>query len=551
MDDFVSPAFRSYLTGEALDARWQQPPLRTEKLRLLVYVAREARRRYRGTPEHQTLGFEIGSRGAKAIRGWDPEAPRNDAGVRDLLHRISDALYPGAFNIDRYEAAVRIQVGPVPVPDPGPLARGRVTEISELGLPASFWEAARREREEGVGSDLVHVETGKPFNPKTDGRRLRERALEAARTRREADTPEPTAALIDYLHARAPRTFSDRVRRSVDDLVATARETADDDVRHAELRSIRALRLQPLPVYTTAARTQRVVPHGLGLQTAPTWVRRHVLDDCLELDMASAQLALVAALWDVPDLRAFLAASLDGGPSWWAELSGWLRRQFPGGTYDPDRHADRLKGLLKTATYGICFGMSERNVARWGNPKRMAAKEKVEREKDLRWLGRAFGARATADVGPRLLAYPLVASLLAARDRRFEEIREAGALTDVFGREYRLGERIRNREVTERSALAAEAQAAEHFVMLRAAQPFLDEATRAQTESTDERRVYPEAEIVLWQADGFSVRVRQARRERPWIEKANAGLQKGCADLRAVTGCPEVHTQVDAKFRPG
>ena len=74
-------------------------------------------------------------------------------------------------------------------------------------------------------------------------------------------------------------------------------------------------------MYTTKARTQRVVPHGSGLATAPTWVRRAVLADCVELDMSSAQLALVAALWDVPRVRDFLTDSLDGGPSYWAEVS--------------------------------------------------------------------------------------------------------------------------------------------------------------------------------------------------------------------------------------
>ena len=388
--------------------------------------------------------------------------------------------------------------------------------------------------------------TGTTFNPKVHGRELRERARLAAQARRQKDTPMQTAALIDYLHARAPRTFSERVSRSLGDLVATARKTKDNDVRHAELRSIRALRLQPLPVYTTKARTQRVVPQGQGLATASTWIRRRVLSDCVEFDMASAQLALVAALWDVPDVRTFLAESLGDGPSYWEEVSGWLHARFTNGTFNPDRHFDRLKGLLKTSTYGICFGMSERNVAHWGNSKRMALKEKAQRKRDMRWMKRVFGVSATV-AGQALLTQPLVASLLQARTRRFEEIQKAGALTDVFGRVYRLGERLAQKEVTVRSALAAEAQAAEHFVMLRAAQPFLDEAERARCDSVGGRRVYPQAEIVLWQADGFSIRVRQKERAHRWVHEAETALKEGCRELQALTGCPDIHTRIEMK----
>ena len=125
MDDFVSPQFRTSLLNGDLDPRWVEAPMKAEKLRLLVYIAREARQKRRGTPQHQELCFEIGTRGAKSIRGWDPDAPRNDANVRDLLHSISDALYPAAFNIDRYTPRLPIQTGPVPVPDPGSFQRAR------------------------------------------------------------------------------------------------------------------------------------------------------------------------------------------------------------------------------------------------------------------------------------------------------------------------------------------------------------------------------------------------------------------------------------------
>ncbi len=541
MDSFVSPTLRAAIYD--LDDAWTTEPLRQKKLRLLIYLAREATRRQRGGAVYPTEAFEIGTRGVKAIRGWDPTSPRNDAGVRRLLHDLSDALPGGAFNIDRYTP---------PAGSGGRNAHRRVrarrTEVSFVDLPGSFWEAAEHEREEGASDELVHVATGRPVRS-DDGRRLRERALRAAAAKLVRDTPPETAELVDYLHGRPVRFYTERVGRSHTGLLTTARKTRDDEVRQAELRAVRGLRVQPVPVYTTTARTQRVVPHGAGLATAPSWVRRAVLDDGVELDMASAQLALVAALWDVPPVRDFLAEALGDGPSYWEAVSDWLHGEFPGGTYRPDRHADRLKGLLKTATYGICFGMTERNVARWGNPRRMGPKKKAQRGRDLVWLRRAFGAPAL-EVGARLLGHPLVAALLEARERRLAEIEGAGELTDVFGRTYRLGDRLGGKNVTARSALAAEAQGAEHFVMLRVARPFLDEDERARRARDDGRRAYPEAEVVLWQSDGFTLRLRQPDRLGLWQQRAEDGLQRGCRELEALVGCATIRTWLELKHGP-
>lgn len=521
MDLFVSPTFRDALQHGGLDARWTSEPERELKAAFLVWILREAKR--------DINGFVVGQRGARAIRGWDPDAPRNDAAVGELLVRLNELLGDETFNRDSY------------VP-PSSLRKARARTVSDVQLPDALWAAATYEREHGAADPLVHVLTGKQFSAKRDGKWLRDRALKAATGRRARDTPNETATLIDYLNARPVRAFSDRVSKTFASVDEQARTESDEDVRRATRHVIGSLRRQPLPIYTTTRRTQRIVPHGEGLATAPTWVRRNVLNDCVEVDMSSAQLALVAALWDVPSVRTFLAA----GTSFWDEVASWLQAQLPGGRYDSPRHFDRLKRLLKVATYGICFGMKEKNVARWKSPWRLGPKEKAERRRELAFVRTAFGEKAKV-VGECLLSHPLVVDLLAARSRRMGAVRAAGSLTDVFGRTYTLGEKVGKKEVTVRSALAAEAQAAEHFVMLRAAQPFVDEAARATAGGP---RVYPEAEIVLWQADGFTVRVRQMNRQDRWVREAGDGLQAGCRELERLLGCPTVHTRLELKYAP-
>ena len=135
MDPFVTPVLRAAIRGGDLNEAWTAVPLRQEKLRLLVYLAREAPRRERGGDVHPTTAYEVGTRGAKAIRGWDPKAPRNDAGVRRLLHAISDALPEGTFNIDRYTPPGDVGAGGVPRPQG---VAPRRTEISSIDLPEGF-----------------------------------------------------------------------------------------------------------------------------------------------------------------------------------------------------------------------------------------------------------------------------------------------------------------------------------------------------------------------------------------------------------------------------
>lgn len=518
MDLFVSPTFRDAFLHGGLDVRWTSEPERELKASFLIWVLREAKR--------DINGFVVGERGARAIRGWDPDAPRNDAAVGELLVRLNELLGDETFNRDSY------------VP-PSSLRKARARTVSDVRLPDALWTAATYEREHGAEDPLVHVLTGTLFDPKRNGKRLRDRALKKALVRRAPDTPDETATLVDYLHGRSGRAFSVPVSKAHAGVVEQAQKEMDEDIRTATLRVVRGLRVQPLPIYTTKRRTQRIVPHGDGLATAPSWVRRAVLSNCVEVDMSSAQLALVAALWDVPTVRAFLAA----GTSFWDEVASWLNAELPGGRYDHARHFDRLKGLLKVATYGICFGMKEKNVARWRSPRGLGPKEKAERRRELAFVRTAFGVKSKA-VGECLLSHPLVADLLAARSRRMDTVREAGSLTDVFGRTYVLGETVGKREVTVRSMLAAEAQAAEHFVMLRAAKPFVDEAARA---SAGGPRVYPEAEIVLWQADGFTVRPRQREREGQWVRAAADGLQAGCRALEGLLGCPTVYTRLEVK----
>jgi hypothetical protein len=150
------------------------------------------------------------------------------------------------------------------------------------------------------------------------------------------------------------------------------------------------------------------------------------------------------------------------------------------------------------------------------------------------------------EVAVALLAHPVFEALLEAREVALREIERAGRSVDVFGREYVLGSYAEGELVDARSALAGEVQAAEAFVMLRVARPFVVEAERVATVKGRQ----PEAQILLWQSDGLTFAPRRTGGEGPWLERAAEGLRDGCRDLEDATGCREVLTGLEVKYRP-
>src|SRR5690606_37433620 len=135
-----------------------------------------------------------------------------------------------------------------------------------------------------------------------------------------------------------------------------------------------------------------------------------------------------------------------------------LVHEFRHHRYDQDEHFSGVKQTLKTATYSACFGMSERNLVRFGNPGSLGPKDRAQRRAGLPFLRHVFGAESAEEVGRVFVTHRVIAELLRARRARMEAVIAEGGLTDVFGRSYALGDEIDGRRVTVRTCLAAEMQ---------------------------------------------------------------------------------------------
>jgi hypothetical protein len=467
----------------------------------------------------------------RAVMGWKPGSLRKDTSLLRFLGDLQDDLPPGHLVIEPY------------VPPDEETGRGKATAIRIQGISPSLVEAAEREAVPRKAERLVRPGTGEFVGVSRARKVARDEALSNATFAE--DTPLEIRRLVEYLHARPPRAFSKRAGAAAEEVageLARVKGHWSETKWHVHAGAWRSVFHQPVPVYRTSERTQRLVPVGQGLANAPSWIRQAVLADAFEVDMKAAQLALVAALWDVPEIEPYL---VEAETSVWDALVGHLFALFPHGVYDPEVDFDTLKPILKTTMYQATFGATRETLQRFGNSRGMSPSEHRAWREGRARVKKYFAAKPD-EVAVALLAHPVFEALLEAREVALREIERAGRSVDVFGREYVLGSYAEGELVDARSALAGEVQAAEAFVMLRVARPFVVEAERVATVKGRQ----PEAQILLWQSDGLTFAPRRTGGEGPWLERAAEGLRDGCRDLEDATGCREVLTGLEVKYRP-
>ena len=237
-----------------------------------------------------------------------------------------------------------------------------------------------------------------------------------------SNAPTEIAELQDHLHNLTSRLFTDRVQNHIQQVRGTLYESAAEIARPSPRQkaieaSLRHMMLQPMPVYKAARRSARLFPATASFLTVPSDIRRTFLQDCLEVDMASSQLALVASLWDLPKIRAFLAA----GNSFWQSMIDHLCHAFPDSRYRPALYDD-VKGPLKGNTYSSIFGMWRGNLRRFGNPSGKHGTDLTDYYDSVALLEETFQA-PIEEIGTAFMAHPVINDLLAARTQRLQAIR--------------------------------------------------------------------------------------------------------------------------------
>lgn len=254
----------------------------------------------------------------------------------------------------------------------------------------------------------------------------------------------------------------------------TAERTAETKRLH-HLRVLRAIEYQPQPFYSPSprGRTVRVFARHESLAALSGSIRRVLCPDWLEFDLQQSQLAICAALWQIPLVKAFL----NEHASVWHPFFEHLGLDYGLRKTDPDTYSE-LKKPVKNFLYSLIFGMPF-PTAKAGLTTALAGETQV--------------------AGIRLAAHPVIVALYEARESAAAAVVEAGGLEDCYGRRLVLDKSEKRHEY---SLLAQNAQAYE-MALLR---PVVDLA----------RSSGGKFDVTLWQHDGFSVAVKDKSRTDYW-----------------------------------
>ena len=121
---------------------------------------------------------------------------------------------------------------------------------------------------------------------------------------------------------------------------------------HMEQRDIlNCIDEQPQPFYsrTSSNNTVRVYEINKGLQGIHSHLRRILTQDYIEVDIQNAHLAIVASLWNIPEIQDYLAK----GESIWSTLIPAMGYTYPN---------PKVKSDLKEFFYGIIYGMGRKRL---------------------------------------------------------------------------------------------------------------------------------------------------------------------------------------------
>lgn len=349
-------------------------------------------------------------------------------------------------------------------------------------VPEWLFSAAKAERRR-TGGKRVEFATGEQWTSRKSAKALRSIRAEAASLAASAGCME-TQRLLKYLNGVAPNTFA-RIRRQL----PTAHEVADEVGADVERQHnlLHAIEQITQPVYKPVENSTRVYTLNESFPRLKREVRDVLTKGWLKADLASAQLAIAATIWQAPAVGGFLISDR----RIWDELQEWMK--LP--------RSPKVKSDLKELMYSLLFGMSRKNLS-------AKARQMFPGRKEP-WR--------------RLSQHTVVNAMLEARQRQFATLRSVGFATDAFGRKLELLAEGRSslgyQKDNASSILAQVAQSWELLLML----PILDlaESHRGTNGFT----------ITMWLHDGVCINVHDARRIEGWKDRISSAVAEQAGEL--------------------
>ncbi len=234
------------------------------------------------------------------------------------------------------------------------------------------------------------------------------------------------------------------------------------------------------PLYKTTEKSVRIFPMYDNLLALKREVRQALTQDWMECDLRSAQLAIVAKLWDLPLVNEFLTKN----QNIWEYLAKQLDTEL----------TPRLKKAIKHEfLYPLCFGESKRVL-------RQVVTDTFEKNMGI---DNAFD---------RLFNLPIMQEIWKGRAKRIQKIYKEWGLRDAFGDWLLMKKHDKKAAI---SLLAQEAQSYELCLLL----PILDLAKSSNDNLA----------ILAWQHDGFSAVCK--KNEEIWVPAMKRVVKNKAAEL--------------------
>lgn len=234
------------------------------------------------------------------------------------------------------------------------------------------------------------------------------------------------------------------------------------------------------PLYKTTENSVRIFPMYDNLLALKREVRQALTQDWIECDLRSAQLAIVAKLWDLPLVSEFLAQQ----QSIWVHLAEKLGVEL----------TPQLKKVLKhDFLYPLCFGESKRIL-------KQVVTDVFEKNMGIE---NAFN---------RLFNLPIMQEIWKGRAKRTQKIYKEWGLREAFGDWLPMKKHDKRVAI---SLLAQEAQSYELSLLL----PVIDLAKSSNDNLA----------ILAWQHDGFSAVCK--KNEEIWVPAMKQVVKNKAAEL--------------------
>lgn len=339
----------------------------------------------------------------------------------------------------------------------------------------------------------VFICSGKTFNRRVISN-LRIEDLERMPQLQGAIMPPICKKFQDYLNDLPPQIFSKMLSHTEEALEYINRKHLDGTyVLSEEQRYDYSLYLfsieerpQPLYVGSRSRNTVRLFELHMGLQGIQSDIRRILTQDWIEMDLQNAHLAIVAKVWDIPEVKEYLAS----GKSIWESLLPHM------GIALDDKEA---KGTTKRFLYGCVYGMS------------------------INTLKNGLISTFNEEVYEAFISHPVIKAILKARTKHIKTIKDRGGVITYLGEHIHVIKFKNEEDKWEDNLLTILSQEASEYEMLLL-EPILDLAISSK-----------DFHLTLYQFDGVSIYIRDKSKKDYILKRIKKAVDKRAKELDILT----------------